>query len=154
MRALREMFDEYDVSHRDDFNKRMHWICVPLIVFSLLGLLWSVETPRLFGDARLLNWAVLTVVAAQIYYALLSPRLALGVFAVAGAMLGLIAWMAAMRVPLTLVCAILFVFAWAGQFVGHHVEGRRPSFFTDLRFLLIGPLWLLAFVYRRLGIRY
>lgn len=148
MRALDEMLDEYNLSHRNDFNKRMHWICVPLIVFSLLGLLWSLQLPRLP------NVAVVTVAAALIYYALLSVRLALGVLAVAAIMIGLIAWLEAARLPLALISAIIFVFAWAGQFVGHHVEGRRPSFFTDLRFLLIGPLWLLAFVYRRFNLRF
>ncbi len=50
--------------------------------------------------------------------------------------------------------AVLFVAAWIGQFIGHMIEGKRPSFFKDIQFLMIGPLWLLADVYRRLGIRY
>jgi uncharacterized membrane protein YGL010W len=49
---------------------------------------------------------------------------------------------------------VLFVLAWVGQFIGHRIEGKRPSFFQDLQFLLIGPLWLLADLYRRLGVRY
>jgi uncharacterized membrane protein YGL010W len=52
------------------------------------------------------------------------------------------------------VSIVVFVIAWIGQFIGHSIEGKRPSFFKDLQFLLIGPLWLLSFVYRRLGIRY
>ena len=44
MRSLGDMLEEYNASHRDDFNKRMHWICVPAIVFSLLGLLWTLGT--------------------------------------------------------------------------------------------------------------
>jgi len=50
--------------------------------------------------------------------------------------------------------AAIFVIAWIGQFVGHAVEGRRPSFFKDLQFLLIGPLWLLAAAYRRFSLPY
>ena len=49
---------------------------------------------------------------------------------------------------------ILFVAAWIGQFIGHRIEGKKPSFFKDILFLLVGPLWILAFLYRRLGIRY
>ena len=41
----------------------------------------------------------------------------------------------------------------ASQFIGHAVEGKRPSFFKDLQFLLIGPIWLLSNLYRRVGIR-
>jgi uncharacterized membrane protein YGL010W len=58
------------------------------------------------------------------------------------------------QVPLWLGCGVLFVLAWIGQFVGHAIEGKRPSFIKDLQFLLIGPMWLLADVYRRLGVRY
>jgi uncharacterized membrane protein YGL010W len=49
---------------------------------------------------------------------------------------------------------VVFVLAWIGQFIGHMVEGRKPSFFEDLGFLLVGPAWLLSFVYQRAGIRY
>jgi uncharacterized membrane protein YGL010W len=60
------------------------------------------------------------------------------------------------RLPWSLwaMCLALFVVAWIGQFIGHHYEGKRPSFFKDVQFLMIGPLWLLSFVYRRLGIPY
>jgi uncharacterized membrane protein YGL010W len=56
--------------------------------------------------------------------------------------------------PLWLVSAIVFVVAWIGQFYGHKVEGKKPSFLKDIQFLLIGPAWLLHFIYRRLGIPY
>jgi uncharacterized membrane protein YGL010W len=36
----------------------------------------------------------------------------------------------------------IFVVAWIGQFYGHHLEGRKPSFLTDLQYLLIGPIWI------------
>ncbi len=49
---------------------------------------------------------------------------------------------------------VVFVVAWIGQFIGHKIEGKKPSFLQDLQFLLIGPVWLLGFIYRNLGIRY
>ena len=48
----------------------------------------------------------------------------------------------------------IFVLAWIGQFIGHKIEGEKPSFFEDLQFLLIGPDWLLGAIYQKLGIRY
>jgi uncharacterized membrane protein YGL010W len=48
----------------------------------------------------------------------------------------------------------VFVLAWIGQFIGHKIEGKKPSFFDDLRYLLIGPLFVLAVLYRRLRIAY
>jgi uncharacterized membrane protein YGL010W len=95
------------------------------------------------------------VFAALVYYGMLSLPLALGALPVFLLMLwsidslGRAAW-----APVWLVCTAVFVLAWIGQFIGHAIEGKRPSFFKDVQFLLIGPLWLLADIYRRLGIRY
>ena len=49
---------------------------------------------------------------------------------------------------------MIFIVAWIGQFIGHKIEGKKPSFFQDLQFLLIGPAWLLSFIYDKLGIKY
>ena len=47
----------------------------------------------------------------------------------------------------------IFIIAWIGQFIGHKIEGKKPAFFKDLQFLLIGPLWLLSFIYKKLNIK-
>ena len=49
---------------------------------------------------------------------------------------------------------IVFIFAWILQFLGHKIEGKKPSFFKDIQFLLIGPAWLLAFIYNSFKIKY
>jgi uncharacterized membrane protein YGL010W len=146
---------EYGESHRHPTNKTSHWICVPVIVFSLIGLLWSLPVPEAFVRiSPAMNWAVLFAMAAVVYYFILSVPLGLGMVAVLAGMLSLSWWLDGRAVPLWVISVAIFVAAWIGQFVGHHIEGRKPSFFKDLQFLMIGPVWLLAFVYRRLGIRY
>jgi len=35
----------------------------------------------------------------------------------------------------------LFVAGWTLQFIGHGFEGKRPEFFNDWRFLLVGLRW-------------
>jgi uncharacterized membrane protein YGL010W len=101
------------------------------------------------------NWASLAVLAAVVYYALLSLPLALGVLPLLLLMLWSIDALHSSGIaPLWLVCGVLLVLAWIGQFIGLAIEGKRPSFFKDLQFLMIGPLWLLADVYRRWGIRF
>lgn len=126
-------------------------MCVPLIMFSLLGLLWSV--PADIGRLSLwLNWGTLVRALALGYYARLSGRLALGmvlVWVVMAGALRVVAGTAAL--PLWAICLVIFALAWMGQFWGHKVEGKKPSFLKDLQFLFIGPLWLLHFVYRHLG---
>ena len=155
MRTVEDWLADYATSHANPANKALHWICVPLIVLAVLGFLWSLPVPSALAQrAPLLNWATLGAVLALLYYALLSVRLALGMLAPLALVAFALAWLASLATPLWQTCLAIFVVAWIGQFIGHAVEGRRPSFFKDLQFLLIGPLWLLSFVYRRIGLRY
>jgi uncharacterized membrane protein YGL010W len=156
MRTADQWLDDYGDSHRNHANKALHWICVPVIAWCVLGLLWSLPFPnsiRALHPAA--NWASITVLAALIYYSLLSIPLALGTLPLLLAFLWSIDWLdRTAAVPLWSISVFLFVVAWIGQFIGHAIEGKRPSFFKDIQFLMIGPLWLLADVYRRLGIRF
>jgi len=155
MRSVQQWLDEYGESHQNAANKVLHWICVPIIVVSLVGLLWSLPVPRVLRDTSpLLNWGMLLLLAGLVYYFALSRSLALGMAVFVAAVGGAILALAQLPWALWLVCLALFVVAWVGQFVGHHFEGRRPSFLKDLQFLMIGPLWLLSFIYRKLHIPY
>jgi uncharacterized membrane protein YGL010W len=151
MRTADEWLAEYGDSHQNPTNELLHWICVPIIVWCVMGFLWLIPFPSLPFKA---NWALVTLLLAVIYYAMLSVRLAFG----AALMFAAMAWSIdalsrSAGVSLWWLLAAAFVLAWIGQFVGHAVEGKRPSFFKDLQFLMIGPIWLLSNLYRRLGIR-
>ena len=155
MRAVEDWFSEYGESHRNRFNKVVHWICVPAIVFSVIALLWSIPVPASWrAVSPLLNVGTLAIVAAIAYYFALSRSLALGMALFSAGLLALLAWLDSGSIPLWQLAAGVFVVAWIGQFIGHVFEGRRPSFFKDLQFLLIGPIWLLAAVYRSLRVPY
>ncbi len=155
MRSVDGWLEEYGASHRDPTNKLLHVLCVPAIVLAVLGLLRSVPSPALFAElSPWLNWATLVAAAALLYYVLLSPRLALGVLIAFIVLFALIQALAHAAWPLWVSSLSIFVIAWIGQFIGHAVEGKRPSFFKDLQFLLIGPLWLLAAAYRQLHLSY
>ena len=156
MRTAAQWLEDYGDSHRNRTNKGLHWICVPVIVWCVLGLLWSLPFP---GGIRAMypaaNWGSLAVLAALLYYSVLSIPLAFGALPLLLAMLWSIDLVErSSSVPLWSICIALFVAAWIGQFIGHAIEGKRPSFFKDVQFLMIGPLWLLADVYGRLGIRF
>lgn len=156
MRTAGQWLDEYGASHRNHVNKTLHWVCVPVIVWCVLGFLWSLPVPG--GMAAIhpaANWAGLAALAALLYYSALSIPLMLGVLPMLLASLWSLALLDHLPgVPLWSICTFLFVIAWLGQFIGHAIEGRRPSFFKDVQFLMIGPLWLMGDVYRRLGIRF
>lgn len=128
---------QYAESHRNPINEVIHFICVPVIMWTFLGLFWTVH-PLL---------AVAACVASLLYYFSLSISLSLGMLLLSAAMLVVLYLMPAGWVlPVSLV---VFVVAWILQFVGHHIEGKKPSFFEDVRFLLIGPLFVLGFLYRK-----
>lgn len=158
MSTLQALLDEYGESHQNRTNKRIHWVCVPVIVWTVVALLWSLPFP---GGAALtlgpvpLNWATLVLVLAQLYYFRLSLTLGLGLLAYNLLMVALAVFADSTSPwPLWQVALVLFVLAWIGQFIGHQIEGKKPSFFKDVQFLLIGPAWLMSFVYRSLGLRY
>jgi uncharacterized membrane protein YGL010W len=155
MRTVSDWLSEYSASHQNPTNKLLHWVCVPPIVLAVMGFLWSIPVPQALAHlSAWLNWATLTAAAALLYYVALSWRLAAGVLLAFAVLLGLTRALSALPVPLWLTSLAIFGVAWIGQFVGHAIEGRRPSFFKDLQFLLIGPLWLLAAAYRRLSLTY
>ena len=101
MRSIQTWLDEYGESHRNPVNKRVHWVCVPLIVLSLIGLLWSIPVPSDWAArSPLVYWGVLFIVLALIYYYLLRWRLALGMTLVTLVVVGIV--YAARRLPVPL----------------------------------------------------
>jgi uncharacterized membrane protein YGL010W len=159
MSRIQSLLDEYSENHRNETNKLVHWICVPAIVISLLGLLWSIPVPYVFHTIRIgrvsLNWAIIFMMLALIYYTRLSLPLAVGMLFIGTFFLYVNYLLLRSGVlPLWAFSLIIFSLAWIGQFWGHKVEGKKPSFLKDLQFLLIGPVWLLHFLYRKAGIGY
>jgi uncharacterized membrane protein YGL010W len=155
MRSAADWFHEYGQSHSDPTNKLLHRICVPLIVLSIIGLLWSVPVPAAFvAVSPWLNWATMVALLALIYYTVLSLSLAAGIAIAFAALFAITHALTELPWPLWLSAIVIFIVGWIGQFVGHSIERTRPSFFKDVQFLLIGPLWLVAALYRRLGIPY
>lgn len=151
-----QWFAEYGDSHQDFTNELIHWICVPVIFFSVVGLVWSIPVPG-FINAALpgFRWSLPVIVAVMVFYVRLSSTLALGLLFFILGCYGIIHELAlnAPR-PVWQICLGLFVLAWIGQFIGHKIEGKKPSFLHDLVFLLIGPAWLLHFIYKKIGLRY
>jgi uncharacterized membrane protein YGL010W len=149
-----QLLAEYAADHTHPVNRLIHSICVPLIFVSVFAMLWAIPVPTgLTPGAGWLNVGTLALAGVTIYYLRLAPRLGTGMLLVALVIVPLVALAASLPWPLWLTALSVFVVSWIGQFIGHYVEGRRPSFFRDLRFLLIGPLWVLAKLYTAIGIR-
>ena len=130
MRKLDTLLNQYGETHQNPVNKAIHWVCVPLIMWSALAAMWILSPIA----------TCILVSLALVYYARMSLAMAVGMLAMAALMI--------IPVPLLgeralLIAAAVFVLAWIGQFVGHAIEGKRPKFLQDLQFLLIGPAWIL-----------
>ena len=153
-RPIDRWFASYSGDHRNDTNQTIHVFAVPAILWSVIALLWCIPVPITLFRAGL--WAALAMFAAWMFYWRASRALGLGMLAVFVLMAWFTRWLYYGYGARNLLYAAIavFVVAWIAQFVGHKIEGKKPSFFTDLTYLLIGPAWVLAKLYRRLGWRY
>lgn len=140
MRSLEQWLDAYGESHQHPLNQKIHTIAVPGIFFSIVALIWSI--PEISLPVLSLNWVWLAALPVWWFY----YRLSLSVFMM---MLGYtmasiaLAWsVELLGLPLLQIAISLFVVLWVLQFVGHKIEGKKPSFFQDVQFLLIGPVWV------------
>lgn len=158
MKTIQNWLDEYAVSHQNPTNKKVHFLCVPIIFFTIVGLLYSIPLPSApkIGGLVEVNVASIALVLVTLYYVRLSFTLAVGMF-----LFSLICLVVSENIAvnfskgtLALTCTALFVLAWIFQFWGHSVEGKKPSFIKDLQFLMIGPAWIMSFIYKKLGIAY
>ncbi|HMP13670.1 MAG TPA: DUF962 domain-containing protein [Saprospiraceae bacterium] len=155
-KTMQWFLDKYGESHQNATNKLIHWVCVPSIMFSLLGLMYAI--PFLTERGLFTNWAAVFLALALLYYLRLSLPMFIGFLIIGGLMLlgnnAIYEAVGNHAGQLALVSLAIFVIAWIGQFIGHKIEGKKPSFLEDVQFLLIGPAWLLHFIYKKVGIKY
>src|SRR4030095_1124722 len=156
MKHIETLLNTYGESHMNTTNKLIHWVCVPAIMFSLFTLLYSI--PFFTERTWYANWAMVVLVLAWIYYIRLSMTMFLG-FIVIGTLIiwginELYHFTGYNAGKLALFGLVIFVVAWIGQFIGHKIEGKKPSFLQDVQYLLIGPAWLMHFIFKRVGITY
>ena len=149
------LIESYGESHQNPTNKAIHWICVPAIMWTTVGLLWSIPHAY-FGTGpgtEWLNWGTFGVGLSLLFYFRMSLTVGAGMSLVGAALLGLCYVVEqASPWPMWQLCLGIFMVAWGFQFVGHKIEGKKPSFLQDIFFLLVGPAWLLYFIYGRIGI--
>ncbi len=153
MRTMQDWLDSYGADHQDPINRRLHWLCVPPIGWSVIALLWTIPVPARFLQPG--AWAVLAMFLAFAWYWKRSHRLGAALLAafVALALLTGLLFNRLGATNLRWLALAVFVLAWIGCFIGHRFEGRRPSFLTDLSDLLVGPAWLMEKWLRRLGFK-
>ena len=140
MRELSEWLEAYGASHQNPINQKIHKVAVPGIFLSVVGLIWSIPQIPLFGLN--LNWVWVVALPAWIFYFRLSLSVFIMMIGYTIACIGLIWSMDILGWPVLQISMLLFGVLWIFQFIGHKIEGKKPSFFEDVQFLLIGPIWV------------
>ena len=141
VRKVASLLARYGESHTQPVNELIHFVAIPLIVFSLLGVLYWVHP----------NLALVVVAASLVYYARLSIVFTATMALMSAVMLVGLGLLGSWLLPLSIA---IFVVSWIFQFIGHKIEGKKPSFLEDLQYLLVGPLFVLSKLFLKLGIRW
>ena len=164
MKKIDLLLEEYGSSHKNKTNKFIHWICVPAIFFSIVALIWSIplgplENLKIY-NFQLINWATISLVLVVFYYIKLSPLLTIGMVIFSTICLYMTNLLenlinsGKIEFQLWLIALTIFAVSWIIQFIGHEIEGKKPSFLKDVQFLLIGPAWLMHFIYKKINLSY
>ena len=157
MRKIDHLFSEYAESHQNPTNKTIHWICVPLIFWSILGFISLIPSPHIFIEyfGMISIVSLVAIFLVTFFYFRLSWRIALIMVFIMLLMEHLVYFINIEFQHKSWICFLsVFVLSWIGQFYGHKIEGKKPSFLKDLQFLLVGPIWLLHFILKKFGIKY
>ena len=152
MQSLQQLLDKYAESHQNKTNKRIHYFCVPAIFFSVIGLLMSIPSDLIkdltgISDSLYANWGVVALIPVLLFYIRLSLKMT---FLILGFSILCILGNFQMNVFVELwkASVVIFVIAWIIQFYGHKIEGKKPSFLDDIKFLMIGPAWILDDIFK------
>tara|TARA_B100001758_G_C18169606_1_gene483535 strand:- start:307 stop:783 length:477 start_codon:yes stop_codon:yes gene_type:complete len=158
MKTIHDWFSEYGESHQNKTNKIIHWICIPLIFWSIISLLSLIpqEIISIGSNYNFIHWGTVVIFFGLFFYFSLSFKIFLGMFLFSLDVIFSVYIMSMLfgEEKLMYLSIFIFIFSWTLQFIGHKIEGKKPSFIKDLQFLLIGPAWLLGDIYRKIGIKY
>ncbi len=161
MRKIDSLLREYGESHQTSFNQKVHYICVPAIFFSIIGLFAAIPTGSIFEGLvpasiqPYMHIGTLIILFGLLYYLRLSVSLFIGMIIFSGLVLfGVNALTNLDFAPLWAIMLAIFVIAWIVQFIGHKHEGKKPSFLKDVQFLMIGPAWTMSHLFDALKIKF
>ena len=140
-RRIDQLLAHYGENHQNPRNEVIHFIAIPLIALSLLGMLYALHPYVAYAF----------LAASMVYYVRLSMVFFASMALFSAAMLAIVVALGQQVLPISIA---IFVGAWVLQFIGHKIEGKKPSFFEDVQYLWVGPLFVLAKLFGKLGVRW
>jgi len=143
----------YEDTHQDLTYPVVFWAAVPMVVLGTVGVLWTLPIPdEFFEISPLLNWGTAFLMAAAVYYFIISVSLAIGMLPFVLGVAGIQAWLGQSDYSAMHVSLGLLVGGIIGLWMGHRNESSLRPVLQDLQLMMIGPAWLLSVLYRRIGI--
>ncbi len=144
---------DYGDSHADIANPGIYWLSVPILVLGTVGILWSLPIPQEFVRiSPILNWGSAFLMAAMVYYFILSISLAIGMLPFVAGVSAVQYWLVDSSMSLGRISSGMIVASIVGLYLGHHKKGGMKAVLHDIQLMMIAPAWVLARIYRRLGI--
>jgi len=144
---------DYGENHRKISHPAVYWTAVPLLAAGTVGMFWSLPVPaEFFNISPLLNWGSAFLMAAVVYYFIISVALAIGMLPFVFGVSGLQMWLSQSESGLVPVAISLFVTGVIGLVIGQHGNGGTRAVLVDIQMMMIAPVWLLSRLYRRVGI--
>lgn len=153
MREIERLISHYGESHQNKTNILIHAVAVPSIFFVTLGLIWSIPVPEFISQFKI-NFVHISIIPMLYYYFKLSGPIGAAMTLLTLLAIGGIKLLVAADISVWQFSLALFVVMWILQFIGHEIEGKKPSFFEDLRYLLVGPAWWWVHWLKRMNISY
>lgn len=141
IRRVDQLLAHYEESHRNPKNEIIHFIAIPLIMLSLVGMMFALHPYVAYAF----------IAASMVYYLRLSLVFLVTMLLWSVLSVALLFAMGAMVLELSVA---IFIGAWVLQFIGHKLEGKKPSFFEDIQYLWVGPLFVLSKLFTKLGLRW
>lgn len=151
-KSLNDWFSEYSESHQNYTNQLIHCFAIPCIYIAGVALLWGIPLPDFLSGPSWVNWSLIGYGIFVVFFLKHSVTLGVGVLLFCILSSILCVFIEQQNYSLIKFGVLVFVVGWIFQFIGHHIEGKKPSFFKDFQFLLIGPGWVLAKLYKKLNI--
>jgi len=124
---LDKVISDYESFHKDPLNIRIHIICIPLIILSIVGILNAI--PTTLGGLGIGHIVCFLYSSYYVFYA--RPYL-LSCFSMFAVLIAIDFFLAKLPIQLYLsINVFLFVVCWILQFWGHKKEGNKPAFIDN-----------------------
>jgi hypothetical protein len=146
---------DYGECHRDIRFPGMYWVSTLLLVVGTVGVLWSLPIPEEFARiSPVITWGSTFLMAAVVYYFIISMPLAIGMLPFVFAIAILHLWLVESRYSQSWFSLVAVACGVASLLIEHRGRGGLRAVLRDIQLMMIAPAWLLSVIYRRLGIPY